>query len=93
MSTSRVPLAHIKRESDRTAVDTMMERARAGSWATRLADRDTTLWSEEHATQTRIANRLGWLDAPATFTREIPALEAFGEKVRSEEHTSELQSH
>jgi transaldolase/glucose-6-phosphate isomerase len=82
VSTSRVPLAHITRESDRAAIDTMMERARAGSWATRLADRDTTLWSEEPATQARIANRLGWLDAPATFTREIPALEAFGEKIR-----------
>ena len=75
--------ATIGRESDRAAIEAIMARARSGEWATRLANRDTTLWSDDVAVQEKIANRLGWLDAPAHFTEQIPALEAFGEKIRA----------
>ncbi|MEY4388519.1 MAG: hypothetical protein RLZZ432_238 [Chloroflexota bacterium] len=75
----RIPGIRAARPSDRAAIDTMMERARAGAWANRLADRDATLWSDDPAVQAKIANRLGWLDAPAAFTAEIPALEGYGE--------------
>jgi hypothetical protein len=41
-----------------------IEQARAEDWATRLFDRDTTLWSTDRRVQEAIADRLGWLDAP-----------------------------
>src|SRR5512132_1783992 len=41
--------------------------ARAEDWATRLFDRDTTLWSTDRRVQEAIADRLGWLDAPEEF--------------------------
>jgi len=39
---------------------------RRGRWVERLHDRDGTIWSEDPEVQARIANRLGWLDAPVT---------------------------
>jgi len=78
----RTPRAQIGRDSDQAAIDTLLERARTGQWATRLADRDTTLWSTDAAVAETIANRLGWLDAPAHFTEQIPSLEAFGAAMR-----------
>lgn len=82
MSASRRFDVHVKRESDRAAIDAVMQRARVGEWATRLSGRDATLWSDDPSVQAKIENRLGWLDAPAHFTEQIPALEAFGEKIR-----------
>jgi glucose-6-phosphate isomerase len=80
----------LNRDTDRAAVDSIMERARVGEWATRLASRDTTLWSDEPAVQAKIANRLGWIDAPNRFTEQIPALEAFGEKIRAAGFTTAI---
>jgi transaldolase/glucose-6-phosphate isomerase len=57
-------------------------RAREERWAERLFDRDTTLWSSDARVQAAIADRLGWLDAPAHFADRIAALEGFGEGVR-----------
>jgi glucose-6-phosphate isomerase len=57
-------------------------RARDERWAERLWDRDPTLWSANERVQAAIADRLGWLDAPAHFTDQIAALEGFGEGVR-----------
>jgi glucose-6-phosphate isomerase len=82
--------AHIGRASDLAAINSTLERARSEEWATRLADKDVTLWSSDAAVQTTIANRLGWLDAPAHFTTQAPALEAFGEKVRSAGFTTAI---
>jgi len=56
--------------------------ARRDNWAERLVDRDASLWSEDPAVQAAIAERLGWLDAPAHFTDQIGALEAFGDAIR-----------
>ncbi len=50
-------------------------------WAERLFARDTTLWSADPRVQAAIAERLGWLDAPAHFTEQIAALEGFGEGI------------
>ena len=58
------------------------DRARDERWAERLFDRDTTLWSTDPTVQAAIADRLGWLDAPAEFTDRIAALEGFGEGIR-----------
>jgi len=74
--------AQVGRASDLAAINSTLERARSEEWATRLADQDVTLWSGDPAVQAKIANRLGWLSAPAHFTAQIPALEAFGEKIR-----------
>ncbi len=56
-------------------------RARDEAWATRLFDRDTTLWTTDARVTDGIAERLGWLDAPAHFTDQIPALEGFGDGI------------
>ena len=80
----------LNRDADRAAVDSIMERARVGEWATRLASRDTTLWSDDSAVQEKIAHRLGWIDAPNRFTEQIPALEAFGEKIRAAGFTTAI---
>mgnify|MGYP000554207202 CR=1 FL=1 len=64
------------------AYEAAVERARAERWAERLFERDTTLWSTTPRVQEAIAERLGWLDAPAHFTDQIAALEGFGEGIR-----------
>jgi glucose-6-phosphate isomerase len=56
--------------------------ARSDRWAERLFDRDPGLWSPDPRVQDAIADRLGWLDAPAHFTEQIAALEGFGEGIR-----------
>jgi len=63
------------------AYDEAVERSREESWATRLFDRDVTLWSSDARVGAAIAERLGWLDAPAHFTEQIPALEGFGDGI------------
>lgn len=63
------------------AYDAAVSRARDGSWANRLFDRDVTLWSSDSDVGEAIANRLGWLDAPAHFAEQIPALEGFGDGI------------
>ncbi|HEU0237510.1 MAG TPA: hypothetical protein VFR14_13815 [Candidatus Limnocylindrales bacterium] len=64
------------------ALSSAADRARDERWAERLFDRDTTLWSTDPIVQAAIADRLGWLDAPAEFTDRIAALEGFGEGIR-----------
>ena len=79
-SEPRLPFrARIGRPSDLAAIESTFDRARTGEWAVRLAARDASLWSNDAEVQEKIANRLGWLDAPEYFTTEIPSLEAFGE--------------
>ncbi|HEX7951416.1 MAG TPA: hypothetical protein VF494_13780 [Candidatus Limnocylindrales bacterium] len=68
--------------ADAERVEAVAEHARRDAWADRLFDHDTTLWSEDPVVQATIAERLGWLDAPAHFALEVPALEGFGEGVR-----------
>ncbi|MET0773187.1 MAG: glucose-6-phosphate isomerase [Candidatus Limnocylindrales bacterium] len=64
-------------------VDAAITRAVDERWASRLAARDTTLWTTDSAVAATIANRLGWLDAPAAFTDEIAELEAWADGIRS----------
>ena len=63
------------------AFDAACDRARDESWANRLFDRDTTLWSDDPDVQAAIADRLGWLDAPEHFTDRIAGLEGFGDGI------------
>ena len=63
------------------AYDAAVEQARAGEWASRLFDRDVTLWSDDPDVQKSIAQRLGWLDAPVDFADNVAALEGFGDGI------------
>ena len=68
--------------TDEESVMAVADHARRNSWAQRLMDRDVTLWSDDPEVQRSIADRLGWLDAPAHFTDQIAALEGFGDGIR-----------
>jgi glucose-6-phosphate isomerase len=63
-------------------VDAAIGRAVSERWASRLAARDTTLWTTDPGVAATIANRLGWLGAPAAFVDEIAELEAWAEGIR-----------
>ena len=58
-----------------------VDQARDGEWARRLFDRDVSLWSTDAEVGRTIAERLGWLDAPADASDDIPALEGFGDGI------------
>jgi transaldolase / glucose-6-phosphate isomerase len=66
------------------ALQKTSERAVAERLASRIWDRDTSVWTADPAVAATIANRLGWLDAPAHFADEVPALEAFAAGIREE---------
>ena len=66
----------------RAALAAAADTARRERWAERLHDRDTSLWTSDGAVAATIADRLGWLDAPAHFRGEIAALEGFGDGAR-----------
>jgi len=68
--------------ADEARLAAVTAHARRDEWAQRLMDRDTSLWSEAPGTRATIAERLGWLDAPAHFTDQIAALEGFGDGIR-----------
>ena len=57
------------------------DRARDESWATRLFDRDASLWSSDPDVREAIGDRLGWLEAPTHFADRIPVLEGFGDGI------------
>jgi glucose-6-phosphate isomerase len=63
------------------AYDAGVAEARDGEWANRLFGRDTSLWTTDETVAEAIAERLGWLDAPAHFTEQIPSLEGFGDSM------------
>ena len=66
------------------AYQAAVERARVEDWATRLFARDATLWTSDQRVAEAIAERLGWLDAPAHFADRTVGLEAFGDAVVDE---------
>ncbi len=70
------------------AYNAAVERARSEEWATRLFDRDVTLWSTDPGVGAAIAERLGWLDAPAHFAERTAALEGFGDAIVDEGYTT-----
>ncbi|MFN8520597.1 MAG: glucose-6-phosphate isomerase [Chloroflexota bacterium] len=66
----------------RTIVEAAIQRAVTERWASRLQARDTTIWTTDPAVAATIGNRLGWLDAPVSFTDEIAELEAWAGGIR-----------
>ena len=65
-------------------IDQALARAVDEQWARRIWERDTSVWTSDEKVAGLIANRLGWLDLPQTFTDEIEVLEAFAAGVRDE---------
>ena len=67
-----------------------VERARTEEWANRLFARDVALWTTDPRVGETIAERLGWLDAPAHFAEQIAGLEGFGDAVVDEGYTTAI---
>jgi transaldolase/glucose-6-phosphate isomerase len=67
---------------DAAIYEDAVARARDERWAERLFDRDPTVWSADERVGAAIRDRLGWLDAPEHFRRQIPALEGFAAGAR-----------
>jgi glucose-6-phosphate isomerase len=65
-----------------------VDRARTDEWVTRLFARDVSLWTTDGRVAEAIAERLGWLDAPAHFADRIAGLEGFGDAVVDEGYTT-----
>ena len=75
------PLPRFALGEGTTAFEAAVEQARSEDWATRLFDRDTTLWSTDPRVQEAIVQRLGWLDAPEEFANRTASLEGFGDSI------------
>lgn len=69
-------------------IDRAVARALADDWANRIWARDPTVWSDDEHVMGLIANRLGWLELPATFGERVDILEAFAQAVRAEGFTA-----
>ena len=67
---------------DAARLEAVVAHARLDGWAQRLHDRDAGLWSEDPDVRAAIGDRLGWLDAPAHFAEQVPALEGLGDGIR-----------
>ncbi len=65
-------------------IDEALKRAVDENWAERIWARDTSVWTSDEKVAALIANRLGWLDLPATFADDIVELEAFAGAIRDE---------
>jgi len=87
-SSSTTTIARLNLGDAAAAYDAAVERARSEEWATRLFDRDVTLWSSDPRVGAAIAERLGWLDAPGHFADRLAALEAFGDAIVDEGYTT-----
>jgi transaldolase / glucose-6-phosphate isomerase len=69
-------------EDDQAHLDAAADGAVRNSWAERLFDRDTSLWTGDPDVREAISERLGWLDAPDHFATQTAALEGFGDGIR-----------
>ena len=67
--------------ADRERIDELVARGRDERWAERLFDHDTSLWTDDPDVGANISERLGWLEAPAHFALQVPALEGFGDGI------------
>ena len=80
-STTAVSAPRFALGDGQAAFEAACDLARDESWANRLFDRDTSLWSDDLTVRAAVADRLGWLDAPDHFTDRIAALEGFGDGI------------
>jgi glucose-6-phosphate isomerase len=68
----------------RKEVDAALARALEGDWAARIWQRDTSVWTSDPGVAAKIADRLGWLDAPTRFADDVEELAAFAAGLRDE---------
>jgi RpiB/LacA/LacB family sugar-phosphate isomerase len=69
---------------DTPPVSAALDRLEQQTAGARIWKKDTSLWSAAPAVQAAIANRLGWLEAPAVMRRHLPALAEFAAGVRAQ---------
>jgi len=69
-----------------SAVSEALEEARAAGVVSRIWDRDASLWSSDADVQTKIANRLGWLDVPGWALQRMDELRRLSADARSFSH-------
>jgi transaldolase/glucose-6-phosphate isomerase len=65
-------------------VDDALARAVQEDWAARIWQRDTSVWTSDPGVAAKIADRLGWLDAPIRFADDVEELAAFAAGLRDE---------
>ena len=66
----------------RRRVQRRIKQWQEAGFASRLWKKDYTLWSKD--LQPELTDRLGWLELPKSMDKEIPALRAFADKVKTE---------
>jgi glucose-6-phosphate isomerase len=69
------------------ALDTVFSQLNRDGFADRLWARQTDLWSSDYTAGQTIANRLGWLDGVEFATSQMPRVQAFVRRVRSQRFT------
>ena len=69
------------------ALDTVFSQLNRDGFADRLWARQTDLWSSDYSAGQTIANRLGWLDGVEFASSQIPRVQAFVRRVRSQRFT------
>jgi transaldolase / glucose-6-phosphate isomerase len=60
------------------------------NFSQRLYEHDATLWVDDHAQQTEIKERLGWLEAPTNSQLLIPTLKKFVQEIQDAGYTHAL---
>ncbi len=68
-------------------IESRLRRLEHLRFASRLGERDPTLWSDDPAHQAVARNRLGWLDSPARMKSELGGLRSFASEVAGEGFT------
>jgi RpiB/LacA/LacB family sugar-phosphate isomerase len=66
------------------ATEAVLERLAAMHAGRRLWSEDPTMWSSDPTAQAAIANRLGWLQAPAAMRSHVASLQQFAAAVRGD---------
>ena len=69
------------------AVQARLQSMDQAKLAERLFARDPAMWTSDAKVSGTIANRLGWLDAPAAMLEERAALEAWAQEIAREGYT------
>src|SRR3972149_5960600 len=62
----------------RKPVEAALDAALQAGWPARIWGCDTSVWTADPEVAARIANRLGWLDAPQHFGGHMDELAGFG---------------
>jgi transaldolase/glucose-6-phosphate isomerase len=71
----------IKAGQDKDSLTKWQTRAKAESLVKRIAAADPSVWASDKATQTAVANRLGWLHVASDMRGKISELEQFSTQV------------